>query len=390
MSSAHRYSWTRSDGSVGKAYRAKWTGVDGKPKTRRGFDRKGDAEAFAADREAEARHGIALGVVRPTGKTTVEAWSKTWMESLEVRGSTADSYKYALKRINRTLGGRSLASLRTSELKAWRRSLTTKDGKALAHNTAEHTAAILAMLLRAAVADGLIPKSPLAPSRGGSGTGRVVDPDGLLTLEQIVAWGEAMPDVAKEMPLVAAMTGLRQGELLGLQASRVEFLRREITVDPLMGQMVTPIGKGHPEYGPPKTTAGARTVPLPALAKEALNRHLIVQPLIEGEPIFRGSRGQRWRRSTFGDVWRQARDDAKLPGWVHWHALRDFYASSLIRSGLDLRTVMTLMGHTSSEETLRVYARLWPDSQDRARQALEEVWSTDDNEDKGQGSTTGS
>jgi site-specific recombinase XerD len=88
-------------------------------------------------------------------------------------------------------------------------------------------------------------------------------------------------------------------------------------------------------------------------------------------------------------VWRQARDDAKLPAWVHWHALRDFYASSLIRSGLDLRTVMTLMGHTSSEETLRVYARLWPDAQDRARQALEGLWSEKGTgQDQHQGSTT--
>ena len=72
------------------------------------------------------------------------------------------------------------------------------------------------------------------------------------------------------------------------------------------------------------------------------------------------------------------RDGAGLPTWATWHSLRDCYASLLIYTRQDLRVVMTLLGHSSSEETLRTYARLWPSATDDARKALERVWQTAD------------
>lgn len=374
MSSAHKYEWTVG-GKTRSAYRAKWTGGDGRSKSKRGFKRKGDAESYAADREAEARHGVALGEARPSGKTTVKQWSTTWLEGLSVKPQSADSYGYALARILPDLGGRTLAGLRPSEVKAWKRALYVK----YADSTADQTVAIFAMMLRAAVHDGLIDRSPLPPGTGGGG-GRVVDPDELLSLKQVRAWGAALPIAACEMPVVAAQTGLRQGELLGLRLPSVDFLRRQVRV---VEQMVSPKGAGVPTWGPPKTAAGVRTVPLPKLAAEALARHLDRFPAVEGEPIFRSTRGHRWRRSSFGDVWRTAKVEAGLPPWAHWHALRDVCASSLIRQGNDVRTVMAILGHISAEETLRTYSRLWPDAADKARQSLDSLW------DEGHGSTTG-
>ena len=372
MASAHRYTWTRTDGSRGEAWRAKWIGADGQPRSKRGFDLERTALAYAGDREAEARHGVTLGGERPTGRTTVSAWAAGWLEAQEVRPSTLEVYRYAVARVEKTFGGRTLASLRPSELKAWRKGLTAR----YAPSTAELTADVFAMLLRAAVDDGVLEQTPMPRRRGGRSDGRVVDPDELLTLDQVHSWGSRLPPVARELPLVAATTGLRQGELLGLQLHRVDFLRREVLVDPDVGQLVTPPGAGRPTFGPPKTPAAVRSVPLPAMTADAINRHLEVQPAEAGEPLFRSVRGYRWRRATFGDVWRQARDDAGLPRWVHWHSLRDVYASSLIASGEDVRTVMALLGHASSEETLRTYARLWPKSRDRARASLERLWTT--------------
>jgi integrase len=383
MSSAHPYTYRLADGREVTKYRAKWTGADGRPGTKRGFERERAALEYAHDREVEARHGIKVGDVVPTGKTTLDAWSKTWLAGLEVRPQTMTAYGYALKRILPALGGRTLAGLRPSEIKAWRRGLVKADGTPLAPATVDATTAVLAMMLRAAVQDGLIDRSPLPPSKGGASRGRVVDPDELLTLEQVRAWRSAMPEIAREMPLVAAMTGLRQGELLGLRLPNVDFLRRQVRV---VEQLVSPAGAGRPSFGPPKTAAGMRTVPLPRLAADALARHLERQPAVPGEPVFRAPRhGGRWSRSNFGEVWREAKVEAGLPDWAHWHALRDLYASSLIRRSVDVRTIMTLLGHTSSEETLRTYGRLWPDAVDVARKALDDLW---DEGPQGQDSTS--
>lgn len=368
MASAHKYQWVRADGIRKTRYRARWTGPDGKPRFRRGFDRKSDAEAFAADREAEVRHGVVLSAQQPTGRTTVEQWARTWQQGLQVRPSTADAYHYALQRITRDLGTRTLVSLRPSELKAWRKNLEQR----YAPTTASLTNSVLAMLLRAAVEDGLLAKSPLPPAKGSAAAKvRVVDPAQLLTMPQVLAWSAALPDRLKAAPIVAATTGLRQGELLGLQAADIDFLGRVIRVS---RQLLTRQGA---VYGPTKTPAGVRTVPLPALAAEALAAHLAAFPAVEGEPVFRGFRGQRWMRGNFHTQVVQAKRRAGLPEWAHWHALRDVCASSHIRAGTDLRTLMTLLGHTSSEETLRTYARLWPDAVDNARKGVDALWAAD-------------
>lgn len=191
---------------------------------------------------------VKLGETPPSGKTTIEAWSTTWLAGLEVRPSTESAYRYALTRILPTLGGRSLARLRPSEIKGWRRAM----GERLVPATVDATAAVLAMMLRAAVQDGLLERSPLPAARGGSSS-RVVDPDELLTLEQVLAWGSALPAASREMPVVAATTGLRQGELLGLRLPQVDFLRRQVRV---VEQLQTPAGAGRSTWGSPKTAAG--------------------------------------------------------------------------------------------------------------------------------------
>ncbi len=365
MASAHKYSWVRKDGSVGRGWRAKYSTPDG-VRSRRGFDRKSDAVKYAEDREAEQRHGLVLEV--PVGALTLAAWSKEWLAGRRVRPSTAESYRYAVKRITDDLGTRPLTALRRSELEAWRKSI---DPPRMAAATAAHTASVLGMILRAAVEDDLIPKSPMPVVRGGSG-GRLIDPDELLTFEQVRAWGAKMPKCAREMPVLAAMTGLRQGELLGLRVPHVDFLRREIRV---VEQLLTP-AKGEPTWGPPKTAAGVRTVPLPEEAVDALARHLAAFPPVDGV-VFRSPRGRLWRRQTFGDTYRKAATAAKLPAWAHWHGCRDLYASVLLRQGVDSQSLIAVMGHTSLVET-RVYARLMPDSRENVRASVGRAWSVEE------------
>jgi hypothetical protein len=50
-------------------------------------------------------------------------------------------------------------------------------------------------------------------------------------------------------------------------------------------------------------------------------------------------------------------------------------ASALIRYGESVRTVQALLGHSSSKRTLDVYGHLWPDSDERARQAIEAAFA---------------
>ena len=55
------------------------------------------------------------------------------------------------------------------------------------------------------------------------------------------------------------------------------------------------------------------------------------------------------------------------------HALRHYYASLLIRFGESVKTVQARLGHASAAETLDTYSHLWPDSDDRTRDAIDSV-----------------
>jgi integrase len=179
-----------------------------------------------------------------------------------------------------------------------------------------------------------------------------------------------MPACARVMPELAAMTGLRQGELLGLRLPNVDFLRREIRV---VEQLLTPAA-GPVAWGPPKTAAGVRSVPLTDEALEALAEHLATFPAVDGV-VFRSPTGWLWRRQGFRDQWAPARDRAGLPVRAHWHGLRDVYASTLLRAGVDAQSLIAVMGHTSLAET-KVYARLMPDSRDNVRASVAGAWSS--------------
>jgi hypothetical protein len=66
---------------------------------------------------------------------------------------------------------------------------------------------------------------------------------------------------------------------------------------------------------------------------------------------------------------------AGVPG-VGFHQLRHFYASLLIRHDESVKTVQLRFGHASAVETLNTYSHLWPDSDDRTREAVELVLGT--------------
>ena len=168
------------------------------------------------------------------------------------------------------------------------------------------------------------------------------------------------------MIVVAAGTGMRQGEVFGLTVDRVDFLRRTVTVD----RQLTTIAGREPFFGPPKTAASLRVIPLPRVVLESLAQHLSLFPT-EGL-LFTNSEGAALRRSAFGTTWRRATTNAGLTG-LRFHDLRHYYASLLIRHGESVKTVQVRLGHASAAETLDTYSHLWPDSDDRTREAVDLV-----------------
>ena len=101
-----------------------------------------------------------------------------------------------------------------------------------------------------------------------------------------------------------------------------------------------------------------------------LAAHLAAFPAVD--LIFTNEAGDMIRRSNFGTMWRRVTKSVELDG-LHFHDLRHYYASLLIRHGESVKTVQARLGHANAAETLDTYSHLWPDSDDRTREAVDLV-----------------
>ena len=188
-----------------------------------------------------------------------------------------------------------------------------------------------------------------------------------LTNEQVQALHAAIDPRFKALVHLCAATGLRQGEAFGLTADRVDFLRGVVTVD----RQAVALARQPITFGPPKRPASHREIPVPRDVIETLSAHIATYGLGDEALIFHAEYGGFVRRSTFSaKIWKPARQAANLPADVGIHALRHYYASRLIRYGESVKTVQSRLGHASASETLDTYSHLWPDADDRTRDAV--------------------
>lgn len=110
----------------------------------------------------------------------------------------------------------------------------------------------------------------------------------------------------------------------------------------------------------------------------ALAEHLRSWP-VDGDGLVLTSRKHKpLNRNYFNShLWRPALLTAGVqPGRGNpIHALRHFYASVLIDAGESVKAVAEYLDHADPGFTLRVYAHLFPASEDRARKAVEAAFS---------------
>lgn len=357
MASVAKFRPRPNDPKKRPRWQARWRDPDGRQRAQV-FDRKVDAEQHLTSVE----HRMLLGeYVDPSaGKVTVQEWCEQWRLQRPHRATTVEQIERNFRtHVYPVLGRRELRALRTSDLQSW--------VTATAQRSAPSTVALVyqqfAAALKAAEHDRIIGRSPAARVTLPKRIRAEIAPP---TVAEVEAVADAMFPRYRGVVALAAGTGLRLGEVLGLQADRVDFLRRTVRVD----QQLCRSG----ELGPPKTAASVRTVPVADVVLEELARHVEQFPGEDGF-IFTSGTGAPVTTGSFGGCWRKARATAGVPE-LRFHDLRHFYASALISAGCSVKAVQKALGHASATETLNTYAHLWPDDEDRTRAAIQAALTT--------------
>lgn len=356
----------RADG----VWRARYRDSAGKEHARH-FKLKRDAQRWLD----EVTTSVVTGqyVDPKAGRLTFQVYAETWLSAQVHRPATAELYRSHLERhAYPTLGSLTLASILRTTVQGWVKGLTVpvEGGRgALAPATVGVVYTVVASVFRAAVRDRKIASTPCDGIALPEVVKTRVQP---LTTAQVDALAAAVPGNLRALVVLTAGTGMRQGEVLGLTRDRLRLLGKapEVTVD---RQLVTQPG-AETAFGPLKTGASYRSIPLPRVVVAALNDHLAQYDIADDGLLFTID-GKGLTRQRFGHLWRPAAKAAGLTTatGTGMHALRHYYASLLIRYGESVKTVQGRLGHKSATETLDTYGHMWADSDDRTREAVDSV-----------------
>jgi integrase len=351
------------------AWRARFVDDAGKEHAKH-FARKRDAQTWLDAQTTATVTGTY--VVPNAGKVTFKEYAESWRTSQVFRPSTAALVELALrKRVYPAIGAKALSSISKTVIQK----LVASLNETYAPATVVVTYSYVSTVLKDAVENRRIARTPCVGIKLPEIVKKRVEPR---TTEQVQAAAKAAGDRLRAAVLLAAGTGMRRGEVFGLTEDRVLFLERKIVVD----RQLVGVREGGPVFGPPKTRASVREIPLPTSVAEALAKHIEQYPPGPYGLLFTTSHGHAWRWTTLGEVWRAKMRAAKLEGF-DFHELRHYYASLLIRYGESIKTVQARLGHKSAEETLNTYSHLWPDSDDRSRDAVDAALRAESGQDFG-------
>jgi integrase len=180
--------------------------------------------------------------------------------------------------------------------------------------------------------------------------------------------------------VVLLSTGMRRGELMGLQWRDVDLDGAAVRIDRSVEK--TRAGLRIKE---PKTRNGRRLIALPAAAVAALRQHrkatlemrIALGARLPDEAFVFGTIEGRLRDpDRLTQDWQRFTSARNLPK-VTLHSLRHAHASALIAAGTDVVTVSRRLGHGSPTITLGVYSHLFDKGDKAAAQAIDAIFGSE-------------
>jgi integrase len=343
-------------------YRVRYRLDDGTLFTENGFATRDDADDRAADIESDQRRGR---FVDPRlAQTSIDEWIRSWSDARYVTATTRATYDSHIRNhILPRWSGTAVGDIARIAVKAW---VNNQLRRTLSDKSCQDILVLFSMILGEAVDEGLIGTNPCRKLRI-TFTERPERPHA--TPDDIVIISARMPTYAGLMVITAAYTGLRWGELAGLQWTRIDVDATDGALHELSGRL---------ELGPPKSAASARTVHLPPFLAHLLTEHRGHHP--DTPFVFTGANGGLHRRANFRQrFWQPAltgnpeRGLPPIQHEMHFHDLRHTHETWLVEDQVPRVLRLQRLGH-KRKDIDDFYAHVTPAMREKMLAALQQRW----------------
>lgn len=306
----------------GVAFDVRYRDPNGRAR-KRTLRRAEDARSFAKTVEAEIVRGDYL---RPAlARTRFDRWADEWMLSTaDLRPETRVGYESMLRvNVLPHFGGWLVSHIETVHVRQY---LADLRAAGAGPGTVRSARKILRLVLATAVEGGALRANPCIGIRLARSEPTEM---AFLTMDEVLTLASAMrrPEYGLLVRL-AALSGLRAGEIGALRVARLDLHRSRVEVAEAVGEVT-----GHGlVYGPPKTYE-RRSVPLPSALAEELGAYLADRPHQPQDFVFTAPGGGPLRHHNFyRRHFKPALEAAGLPGTIRFHDLRHTCAALLINA----------------------------------------------------------
>lgn len=357
---------------------------DGNPTSiNKTYDKLKDAKEFLRKLQEEQQTDE---VVKPSDQT-VGAYLDEWLECLDVRGNTHESYAALLeKHVRKAIGGTRLRDL--TKLKIQNKVYGPMRKAGLSPRTVRLVHSVLHHALDDAVKDRKLRKNPAA---GAKLPKKVKTEFRALEVAEARAFFEAVGgDPLEALFHVLLTTGIRPSEAFALKWEDLDLEGGSLAVR----RSLTRTKGGHWKLNQPKTASSRRTIPLPDPTVEALKRHKARQGEIKmklgawpeynfvftngiGEPLERHNVVRRHFKPALvrlaDSIYKTDKTKRETLQHTRLYDLRHTCATLALTQGVNVKVVSERLGHKSVVITLDTYVHALENMQQGATDALSKV-----------------
>ena len=300
------------------------------------------ARGFVTAHRTDLDRGVLLSLDR-RNRASFASFADSWVAAREgnghIRANTAVGYRSALRRANSAFGSKPVADVTDADVESMARAIAAA-GRT--QRSCAFTLFVVRAVFKEAMRRRLIARNP---AEFVEASGRDSQRREALTRAELVK----LHDHLRDDPLFACwlltLNGLRRSEVMGLRWSDVDMAARTLTVARARVDV-----NGRSVIGKPKTSRGARTLPLPDDLFEAIRAMRDAQVKAFGsEHTQRGylavsAAGEPLRPEVWTDAWREHCVAAGVSA-VSLHAARHTSVTVLRDAGVADHLVAAWHGH---------------------------------------------